>query len=337
MAPRNRPAMYHSLTIGRSTFAPALFCAPMAEITHSAFRRLLADFGGYGALFTEMLSAKALLREDPALSPYVKKRPNEGQLFYQILINGSEPLEAIAERLTAWGAAGLDINCACPAPAIKALRAGAFLFEDRVRLAQTLQTIRRCFSGPLTVKIRLGHNQPGWPEQLRERLQLLEDHGVDALTLHPRFRDEKLKRSARHTWLPWVAAQCRLPLIANGDITGPAYVQARADCFAAAAGLMIGRQAVVQPWIFAQWHQARAVDHAAIWERLCQYTYEDFQPRQALIRMKIFTTYYARNFVWGHSLFKAVQRARDLTALRTAAQEFFSGAASLVPPRAASR
>lgn len=318
--------MIEKLTIRNVTFSPALFCAPMSEITHSAFRRLLADFGGYGALFTEMLSARALLKEEPATSPYVKRRPQEGRVIYQILVNGSEPLAAVVDRLIAFGADGIDVNCACPSPSIKALRAGAYLFEDEARLAHVLREVRRIFAGPLTVKIRLGKNQPDWQDQLRRRLKLMEDCGVDALTVHPRFREEKLKRSARHDLFPWVVAQTRLPVIANGDILGAAVLQANPGYFESTVGIMLGRIAVVQPWIFAHWHRPGPVDYAAVWANMFQYVCEDFFPQKAVFRMKLFTAYYARNFAFGHTLFTQVQNAKTLEAIREVALRFLSAA-----------
>ncbi len=327
--------MQSSLTIRNVKFTPALFCAPMAEITHSAFRRLLADFGGYGALYTEMLSARALLTEVSS-SPYVRRRPAEGRVIYQILVNGSEPLEGIVERLGAFGADGIDINCACPSPSIKALRAGAFLFEDEVRLAHVLRTLRRLYAGPLTVKIRLGKHQPDWREQLMRRLKLIEDCGTDAITLHPRFHDEKLKRVARHELFAWAAAQTRLPVIANGDIAGPALIQANPAHFGSTAGIMVGRMAAVQPWIFAHWQSPAPVDYAAVWDKLFQYVCEDFIPRKALFRMKIFSAYYARNFSFGHTFATKAQNAKTLEELCEIARQFLSATPRLVPAPSAS-
>ena len=90
----------------------------MAGITHSAFRRFVADFGGYGALFTEMLSGKALLHEAIGKTPFTKKRPCEGKVWYQLALCGDEDMEAIVGRLEPLEPTALDINAACPAPEI---------------------------------------------------------------------------------------------------------------------------------------------------------------------------------------------------------------------------
>ena len=85
--------MFESIPLADRRVTPALFLAPMAGVTNSAFRRLLSDFGGYGALFTEMVSASAFLREKPDQSPFTKRREQEGALVYQFRISGEEDLE----------------------------------------------------------------------------------------------------------------------------------------------------------------------------------------------------------------------------------------------------
>ena len=87
------------LTLRGVCYDPPLFCAPMAGITHSAFRRLLSDFGGYGALYTEMLSAKMVVHEDPETSPWLKRRPQEKRVIYQLLVTEATRLPATLARL----------------------------------------------------------------------------------------------------------------------------------------------------------------------------------------------------------------------------------------------
>ena len=328
--PPEAPFLVPPLSLHGGTFDPPLFAAPMAEISHSAFRRLVADFGGYGALFTEMLSAKMLLKEDMAHSPWTKRRSQEGRVIYQLLVVDTERLPEILDRLAALAPDGLDLNGACPAPTIRSMGGGADLFEDAGRLSEILRVLRRHFAGPLTVKIRLGRETEGWRERLGERLHLLRDEGVDGITLHPRFAGDKLKRAPRHELYAELAAEARLPIIANGDILDPHYVRSRAADFAPAAGLMLGRIVAARPWVFAQWHNPQlVVDHAAVWHRFCDYVAEDFAVERALGRVKIFTAYFARNFLFGHTLFAAVQSAPTLAAARERAVKFFAGQPAL--------
>lgn len=154
------------LTLRGTTFAPARFCAPMAGLTHSAFRRLVADFGGYGALFSEMICGRWLLREDATRSPALKRRPEEGRVIYQLMLTASEEVAPAVERLAICRPDGLDLNCACPAPKIRQRGAGSELYADRPRLEAILRALRQEWSGVLMVKIRLGRSEPHWRETL---------------------------------------------------------------------------------------------------------------------------------------------------------------------------
>ncbi len=317
--------MFSETVIRGISFSPALFCAPLAGITHSAFRRLVADFGGYGALFTEMLAAKQILNEDLRQSPYLRRRPIEKKVIYQLMVRDTDRLDLIIGRLSEIEPDGIDINLACHAPMIRQLDAGSRLFEDLPTLTTILESVRRCWPGLLTVKIRLGRSAEGWEERFSERMHLFENVGVDAVILHPRFFEDKFKRRARHELLPWAASLTRLPLIASGDITGAGTVREKADLFQSArGGLMIGRMAVAHPWVFAGWDRAIPVDYAEVWRRLYDYTCEDFPPEKAIGRIKIFSKYYARNFHFGHAFYTDVQNAPTLAAVRQRADAFFS-------------
>lgn len=304
-------------TVRGITFDPALFCAPMANITHSAFRRLVADFGGYGALFTEMLSVKSVLQEDPLHSPWLKRRPGDGKLIYQLLVSDVEGLPECLERLAPLRPDGIDLNCGCVAPKVLRRGGGAALFDDLERLRAVVRVMRRHVEVPLFVKFRLGHQSGDWRARLVARLRLLEGEGVDVVTIQPRFSEEPRGRRVRHELYDELSAATTLPIVANGDISAALCPADQALAFAPVAGLMIGRMAAVQPWIFAQWHHpALVVDYTDVWRRLCDYIAEDFEPHKALLRLKVVTPYLARNFVFGHNLFRAIQPAPDFATAR---------------------
>lgn len=294
------------------TFAPARFCAPMAGFTHSAFRRLVANFGGYGALFTEMICGRWLRREDATRSPALKRRPEEGRVIYQLMLTTPEEVAPAVERLAPCRPDGLDLNCACPAPKIRQRGAGSELFADRPRLEAILRALRREWPGVLTAKIRLGRPEPNWRETLLNRLQLFADCGVDAVTLHPRFADEKLKRRARHEVFPELIVRVRLPLLASGDLHGPEAVRRQAGALAGVAGIMVGRLAVVQPWIFRAWLEPEFLpEPLEVWMRFVRYVREDFPEPRAFLQARAFVGYFARNFRFGHRLYALAQGARD--------------------------
>jgi len=312
--------LFKSLYIDGKTFTPALFLAPMAGVTHSAFRRLVSDFGGYGALTTEMLSTTAFFREDPATSPFSRRRVCEGHVVYQLRTNGEDVLEAAITKLEALNPAAIDLNLGCPAPEIQKQASGAALFRDFGRLRQVLSRIRTVYQGTLFVKCRLGDDPENWRAPFVERLRLFEDYGVHAVTVHPRFSTEKLKRRARWREFPWIAAQTRLPIIGNGDICFPRDVMEHRECFEPLAGLMLGRIAAQKPWIFREFSGLPPLDisHAEVWDRFCHYTIEDFPPEKAIGRMKEFAAYFAKNFFFGHEIFRESRRAQNIEELRAA-------------------
>ena len=316
--------MPSEIVIGGLVCRPALFCAPLAEVTHSAFRRLVAELGGCGAQFTEMLSGRHLLREDLHQSPYVKRRAVEKTVFYQLMLRPDDPVERIIGRLAEIAPDGIDVNLACYAPVIRQLGAGSQLFEDLPALATVLRGVRKEWSGPFTVKIRLGHAAIGMEARFVERLRLIEDSGVDAITLHTRFFEDKFKRRSRHELFAWAASLTTLPIIANGDITSAATVREHASLFGSVGGFMVGRMAIAQPWIFAGWNQPTPIDHAGIWFRLHDYVSEDFVPATAIKRLRLFTKYYARNFQFGHGFHTAIHNAATMEIARDRAEAFFS-------------
>jgi tRNA-dihydrouridine synthase B len=325
--------MLESFRLSDTLIAPPFLLAPMAGVTHSAFRRLLSDFGGYGALCTEMLSASAFLHERLDQSPFSKRRECEGPVIYQFRTSGEEDLEAVLEKMADLDFTAIDLNLGCPAPKIQCQASGAALFRDFDRLKGVLARIRRCYQGPLTVKVRLGDDPENWRAPFLERLRLFEDSGVQAITVHPRFSGEKLKRRARWSEFPWLAAQTRIPVIGNGDICSPKDIEENRSLFEPLAGIMLGRIVAVKPWIFREFAglPRLEIDYAEVWERLYRYTLEDMPPDRAFGRMKEFSFYFAKNFFFGHEMFKRVLGAGNVEEVRTAALGFLEAAPQLSP------
>jgi len=324
--------MNHSpLHFKNLVISPPLFCAPMAGVSHSAFRRLVATFGGYGALYTEMLLGRALLNENVGVTPFTKRRSEEGLVWYQLALNGEEDIPAIVNRLEIVHPAAIDLNAGCPAPEMERQGTGVSLFEDAPRFEKVLKDLRQSFRGVLTVKCRLWKDENNWKPEFLRRLRVMEDCGTDAITVHPRFFGEKLKRRARWDLFPWICGQTTVPIIANGDIGFSEDIVQFADAFKPVSGLMIGRQSAVRPWIFREFAARlfggpapEPVDYADTWKTYYDFVNEDFQPTRAIGRLKEFTKYYSCNFFFGHQLKTSVQNAQSVPALYDAAMAFLS-------------
>ncbi len=323
--------MFAACKLGALEFSPARFCAPLAGHTHSAFRRLLSAYGGCGGVWTEMLAGRQVLSEKFESSPWVRRRAGEGRMVFQLMLRAGDPIDRILGRLGENGVEAVDVNMACDAFSIRACEAGSALFENLVSMRSVVTDLRRHWPGLLTAKIRLGSRRPDWEPRFAERLKLLEEAGVDAVTVHPRFFEDKFRRRARLELIPWVASLTRMPVIANGDLHGGDHVRRLGEPLRAARGVMIGRMAIVQPWVFAAWDGPVTVDYAEVWQRMFQFIVEDFPPATALRRVRMFTKYYAANFQFGHSFRVAVNNAASLEAAREWAEDFLGRAPVVVP------
>ncbi len=270
-------------------------------------------------MWTEMLAARQILSENFSTSPWLRRYSPEQRTVFQLMVRAGDPFDRILNRLGERGVDAVDLNLACNSMCVRACEAGSALFENLAALRTVLSEVRSRWPGLLTAKIRLGSRCRDWQPRLAERMRLLEEAGVDAVILHPRFFEDKFKRRARHELIPWVASLTRLPLIANGDLTGPEPVQRQAGHFRSACAVMIGRSAIVRPWVFATWNEPVHLDIAEIWRKMCQYIVEDFPPAVAFRRVQMFTKYFAANFAFGHQFNVEVSNAPSLEsgALRT--------------------
>ena len=226
------------LRIGRLRIHPPVLQAPMAGITHTAFRRVLAGLGGVGLFSTEMLSARSLPMEDPSRSPYLVRAAEEWPLSYQLLVAAPEELPPAIEALHRLSPDAIDLNLGCPAPEVRKRGAGSRLMEQPEAARGVAAKARGLTRLPLTAKIRLGErlDEPG----LREFCRMLEGEGVDLLTVHARLRGEPYGRRPRWEWVEKVKSWVSVPVVANGGIFSAADAKA---CRAATGcdGLMLGR------------------------------------------------------------------------------------------------
>ena len=317
-----------SVPMGSLEVSPPLFLAPMAGLTHSALRALIAGFGGVGLLSTEMLSAKSLCMENSCVSPYLIKTERETPMSYQLLTGQPGEIPFALARLEDLGAAAVDLNLGCGAPKVRRTGCGIVLWNDEARLKAVVREIRRDTNLPFTAKIRLG------PElsrtEFRRRLLLLEDLGLDALYIHARLDGEPFSRRPRWEWAGLAKKWVIIPVIINGGICG-AGDAAKCLAMSGADGLMIGRAAVVRPWIFSEIaSEIYKVDlppaiidlpglYWAFWGGLVS----RFPGERQLGRLKEFTHYFARNYPFGNRLAMAVQRAGTMEQAREEAILFF--------------
>ncbi|GAB4341109.1 MAG: hypothetical protein Kow0089_15230 [Desulfobulbaceae bacterium] len=308
---------------------PPLLLAPMAGLTHSALRAVLMDYGGVGLLSTEMLSARRLPAENPAISPYLLRTERERPLSYQLLVTEEKEVGPALDALHRFGADAVDLNLGCPAPRVRAAGGGSSLMERPGHVRRIVSAARRQTPLPLTAKIRLGENLD--ETMLVDFARMLEDEGIDLLTVHARLRSESFQRRPRWEWVGRVKAELSIPVVANGAIFS---VDDARACLeeSGADGLMIGRAAPEKPWLFAEITREvygrdlpdREIVLPQIYWSFLTGLVERFRPERRLGRLKEFTHYFARNYAFGHRLASAVQASGSVEEAWERAAFFFS-------------
>ena len=233
---------------GRRLASPLAF-APLSGVSNLP-ARLLAREAGAGIVFTETVNARALVEGRPAALAKLRTDPAEGPLAVQVFGGESRFLAEAAARLADRGVPWVDLNLGCPVKKFLRAGAGSALLREPERLPAIFTALRRAFPGVLSVKLRLGwdHRRIVAPDVAR----MARDAGVDLVTVHGRTRAQQYRGHAdRAAIAAVVAAVPELPVLANGDVRTPDDVFAmRAET--GAAGVMIGRGAVGNPWIFAR-------------------------------------------------------------------------------------
>jgi len=236
------------MKIGNFTIENPLALAPMVGVTDRFFRQLCRELGA-GYVVTEMIASNPLMR-DTAESRQRGDFTGEPAPF-AAQIAGSEPrwMADAARYNVDRGAGIIDINMGCPAKKVCNKLAGSALLTDPCKVREILDAVVAAVAVPVTLKIRTGpepRNRNGV-----EIAMMAEQCGISALSVHGRTRSDRFNGHAEYDTIRAICASVTIPVFANGDITSPAQA---VDVLAqtGAAGVMIGRAAQGNPWIFRE-------------------------------------------------------------------------------------
>jgi tRNA-dihydrouridine synthase B len=308
---------------------PPLVLSPMAGVTDISFRRLLKRRGGVGLTVSEFISVEGLTRNNPKSKRQMRFYADERPFAVQIFGARAERMRMAAEMAEEVGADILDVNCGCPAPKVVKHGGGSGLLKDHPRLEQILTEIKKAITIPMTVKIRAGYYDH--TINAVETAKLAEACGAEHIALHGRTREQGYRGLANWDLVRQIKETVRVPVSGSGDVTTVEQAFARfheTNC----DGVLIGRGAMANPWIFRQIEDAmheREIfqptleDKRAVLLEYFDMLREDMPQVPAINRMKQLAGQFTRGLSGGALFRTAIYHSHSVDEILDRISEYF--------------
>ena len=312
---------------------PPLILSPMAGVTDVAFRCLLKRRGGIGLTVSEFISVEGLTRNNP--KSWRQMRFHEYERPFAVQIFGAQPerMRMAAEMAQEAGADIVDINCGCPAPKVVKHGGGSGLLRDLPRLEAILREVRKGITIPLTIKIRAGYSDR--EINCVEVARLAEDCGVEHVALHGRTREQGYRGFANWDLVRQVKEAVKIPVSGSGDVTtieGAFQRWRETGC----DGILIGRGAMMNPWIFRQIEDAlhgrepfqpTLEDKRAVLLEYFELLRNDMPEIAAINRMKQLAGHFTKGLPGGARFRTAIYHSHSVQEILDRIEEYFTAIA----------
>lgn len=228
--------------------SPLTALAPMQDVTDLAFMGVIAHYGSPDYYFTEYFRVHAVSNLERHIVRSITENPTGRPVFAQMIGESVPDLTRTARELERLPVAGVDLNMGCPAPKIYRKNVGGGLLRDPEKVNGIFSALRASIAGPFTVKTRIGFDGT---ENYDRILELVNFHHVDLLSVHGRTVKEMYRSAVHYDAIAHAVASVRCPVLANGNVTSAAAAE-RIIRETGGAGVMVGRSAIRNPWIFRQ-------------------------------------------------------------------------------------
>ncbi len=224
-----------------------LILSPMDGFSDLPYRLICREYGS-AMSYTEFTACEAILRgAKPALRQLDYDPREKPQLTFQIFDSDEDRIVACAQKIEQLGPGIIDLNLGCSVSNVSGRGAGAGLLRDPQKIARIFNRLSKAVRVPVTAKIRLG-----WDARSRNYLEvarILEDNGASLIAVHGRTKEQAYKGFADWDAIAEVKQAVKIPVIGNGDVKTVADI-ARIKAHTGCDGVMIGRAAIGNPWIF---------------------------------------------------------------------------------------
>jgi tRNA-dihydrouridine synthase B len=246
------------MKIGTVELEHPVALAPMAGMTDTAFRRLVKRMGGCGLVVTEMVSSEGLVRGIDRTLEYAEYTEEERPVSIQIFGGDPQVMAEAARVVEGMGADIVDVNMGCPVPKIAKHNAGCSLMREPAHAAEVVRAMVQAVRIPVTVKMRAGWNEHeiNAPQLAR----MVEDAGASAVAVHGRTAAQSYTGESDWSLIGRVAESLTIPVFGSGDCVEASHVVSRVGT-SGVTGVLVGRGALRNPWIFRQ--AAEAADGGA--------------------------------------------------------------------------
>jgi tRNA-dihydrouridine synthase len=228
--------------------APCLALAPMQDVTTLEFMRVVHRYGGPEIYWTEYFRVHGDSRPEKWILDSITKNPTGRPVVAQMIGNDIPALVRNAKLLQKFPVAAIDLNLGCPAPIVYRKCAGGGLLREPAKIDAILGALRDAVTVPFTVKTRIGFEAAAEFDTL---LPLFAKHPIDLLTVHARTVTQMYRPGVRYDLIAQAAKAMKCPVLLNGNV----FIAAQAKQLLAETkvrGLMIGRGAIRNPWLFDQ-------------------------------------------------------------------------------------
>ena len=276
---------------------PILALAPMQDVTDLPFWKVIAAYGGADVYYTEYFRVHPTSHLESWIADSITMNPTGRPVVAQMIGNDIPSLVRTARELQRYPIVAVDLNLGCPAPVVYRKCAGGGLLREPRRVDAILGALREAVNVKFTVKTRIGFDSP---EVFEELLPIFARHQIDLLTVHGRTVKEMYRSEVHYDYIARAAAALPCPVLANGNVYSAAKAR-EVLAITGAAGLMIGRGIIRNPWLFEQIRKLRRGEnyHLPTGRDVLQYLrvlYETVRPPQIrelaqVQKMKKYTNY----------------------------------------------